>query len=70
MCVSLTGMGIFDNSFPMQVFIMLHRLRLKLGLSGMRFLRARFGCDRLAPSEWRHSGVVASGVPVRLFPFS
>ena len=35
---SLTGIGIFDNSFPIQFFIMLHRLILMSGLSGICLL--------------------------------
>lgn len=27
-CKNLTGMGIFESSFPMQFFMMLHKLRL------------------------------------------
>lgn len=37
-----TGIGIFESSLPIQFFIILHKLRLWLGLSGMRarcFLR-------------------------------
>ena len=45
----LTGTGILDRSFPMQFFMMLHRLNEMFGLSGIRCRRWRFAVETTSP---------------------